>query len=49
MIAYMDFSFEKAFEKREKDFMVAYRVWIINNYLIIDRATLKGFKKKLIN
>jgi hypothetical protein len=33
MIAYMDFSFEKAFEKREKDFMVAYRVNI--NYFIL--------------
>lgn len=26
MIKYMDFSFEKAFDKKEKDFMLAYRV-----------------------
>jgi len=27
MIKYMDFSFEKAFDKKEKDFMLAYRVY----------------------
>lgn len=26
MIKFMDFSFEKAFDKKEKDFMLAYRV-----------------------
>jgi hypothetical protein len=26
MIQFMDYSFERAFEKKEKDFMIAYRV-----------------------
>ena len=33
----MDFSFEKAFDKKEKDFMLAYRVR--NWFLIDDLAT----------
>jgi hypothetical protein len=37
MIRYMDTSFEKAFDKKEKDFMLAYRVMNIKSLMKIYR------------
>ena len=38
MIKFMDFSFEKAFDKKEKDFMLAYRVNITESNLSVFRT-----------
>jgi len=40
MIQFLDFSFERAFDKREKNFMLAYKV---NHYLLSLDPCLRHF------